>query len=120
MARKSSRRDFVKKSATAVAGAFILPNIIPSSALGMGGKLAPSNRIVMGLIGCGSQGNSDMRDFFRLKDQVKFVALCDVDANRLTNTKATVDKNNKNSDCRTYGDFREFLEKEKLDAVLIA
>ncbi len=120
MAIKSSRRDFVRKSATAVAGAFILPNIIPSSALGMGGKTAPSNRIVMGLIGCGSQGNSDMNDFFRLKDQVQFVALCDVDSNRLTNTKATVDKYHKNSDCRTYGDFREFLDKEKLDAVLIA
>ena len=27
---------------------------------------------------------------------------------------------NKNNDCRTYGDYREFLEKEKLDAVSLA
>jgi predicted dehydrogenase len=120
MTRKSSRRDFVRRSAAVMAGAFVVPNIIPSSALGMGGRSSPSNRIVMGLIGCGSQGNSDMRDFFRLKDQVQFVALCDVDANRLSKTKDTVDNYHKNKDCKTYSDFREFLDKEKLDAVLIA
>ena len=32
--------------------------------------------------------------------------------------KRLVDKANKNKDCRTYGDYREFLEKEKLDACL--
>ena len=120
MANKSSRRDFVKRSAAAVVGAFVLPNIIPSSALGMGGKLAPSNRIVMGQIGTGSQGTSNMRDFIKLKDQVQFVALCDVDANRLAATKEMVGKTNNNKNCRTYGDFREFLANEKLDAVSIA
>lgn len=120
MAKKSSRRDFVKKSATAVVGAFVLPHIIPSSALGMGGQKAPSNRIVMGQIGTGSQGMSNMRDFIQLKNQVQFVALCDVDAKRLSDAKDLVDKTNKNKDCRTYGDFREFLDKEKLDAVSIA
>jgi predicted dehydrogenase len=120
MTKNSSRRDFVKRTASALTGAFVLPHIIPSSALGMGGKLAPSNRIVMGQIGTGSQGTSNMRDFIRLKDQVQFVALCDVDAKRLATTKDMVDKTNNNKDCRTYGDFRAFLDKEKLDAVSIA
>jgi predicted dehydrogenase len=120
MANKSSRRDFVKKSTAAVVGAFVLPNIIPSSAMGMGGKLAPGNRIVMGVIGTGSQGMSDMRDFMRLKDQVQFVSLCDVDALRLSAAKDAVEKANKKKGCRTYGDFREFMAKETLDAVLIA
>jgi predicted dehydrogenase len=120
MANKSSRRNFVKRSATVVAGAFVLPHIIPSTAMGMGGKLAPSDRIVFGLIGTGSQGMSDLRDFYRLDNQVQFVALCDVDANRLATAKETVDKANKNKDCRTYGDYRELLEKETPDAMLIA
>ena len=120
MAKKSSRRDFVKRSAAAVVGAFVVPDIIPSFALGMGGQRAPSNRIVMGQIGTGSQGISNMRDFLKLKDQVRFVALCDVDAKRLAEAKDLVDKTNKSKDCRTYSDFREFLEKEKLDAVSIA
>jgi len=120
MSDKTSRRDFVRRSAAAAAGVFILPQIIPSTALGMGGKIPPSDRLVMGAIGTGSQGMSNMSDFLRLKDAVRFVALCDVDSNRLAQAKDVVDKANKDSGCRTYMDFREFLEKEKLDAVSIA
>lgn len=120
MTNKTSRRAFVRRSATAVAGAFVLPVIVPSSVLGMGGKLAPSDRIVIGSIGTGSQGMSNMRDFLRLKDAVRFVAVCDVDAKHLARAKETVDKANNSTDCRTYDDYREFLEKEKPDAVSIA
>jgi predicted dehydrogenase len=120
MSTKTSRRTFVKRSAAAAAGIFVVPTLIPSSALGLGGKTAPSNRVVIGSIGTGSQGMSNMNDFLRLKDAVQFVAVCDVDAARLLKAKATVDAANKNSDCRTYADFREFLEKEKLDAVSLA
>ena len=66
MAQKSSRRDFIRRSATAIAGVVVLPEIIPSSALGMGGSVPPSDRIVMGCIGTGSQGMSNMHDFLRL------------------------------------------------------
>jgi predicted dehydrogenase len=120
MANKSSRRDFVKRSATLVAGAIVLPQIIPSSAFGMGRRIAPSDRIVIGAIGTGSQGMSNMQDFLNLKDAVQFVAVCDVDARHLAKARETVDLANNNSDCRTYSDYREFLEKEKLDAVSIA
>jgi predicted dehydrogenase len=120
MLKKSSRREFVRRSLATAAGAFVLPTIIPSRVLGMGGYRAPSDRIVIGSIGTGSQGMSNMRDFLRLKDAVRFVAVCDVDANRLAKAKETVDNANKSKDCRTYGDFREFLDKEKLDAVAIA
>ena len=120
MAKRSSRRDFVKRSAAAAVGAFVIPEIIPSSALGLGGRIPPGSRVVMGQIGTGSQGTSNMRDFIKLKDQVQFVALCDVDSNRLLATKELVGKTNNNNNCRTYSDYREFLEKEKLDAVSIA
>jgi predicted dehydrogenase len=120
MSKKSSRRDFVKRSAAAAAGIFVLPEIIPSSALGMGSKTAPGNRIVMGCIGTGSQGMSNLNDFLHLKVAPQFVAVCDVDSNRLAKAKATIDTFNKDSGCRTYWDFREFLAKEKLDAVSIA
>jgi len=120
MADKSTRRDFVKKSAALVAGAIVLPQVIPSSAFGMGKRIAPSDRLVIGSIGTGSQGMSNMNDFLKLKDAVQFVAVCDVDSLRLAKAKETVDLANKNKDCRMYGDYREFLEKEKLDAVSIA
>jgi predicted dehydrogenase len=120
MSKKTSRREFVKRSAATAAGIFVVPNIIPSSVLGMGRKIAPSDRVVIGAIGTGSQGMSNMGDFLDLKDAVQFVAVCDVDSSRLAKAKERVDAANKNSDCRTYADFREFLEKEKLDAVSIA
>lgn len=110
----------MKKSAATAAGFFVLPQIIPSRVLGMGGALPPSDRLVMGVIGTGSQGMSNLRDFLRLKDAVRFVALCDVDSARLLQAKETVDAANKSTDCRTYADYRELLAKEKLDAVSIA
>lgn len=120
MSNKTSRRDFVRRSAAVAAGVFVLPTIVPSSAMGLGSKISPSDRLVMGAIGTGSQGMSNMRDFLQLKGAVQFVALCDVDSNRLAQAKDLVDKTNKNTGCRTYVDFRELLEKEILDAVSIA
>lgn len=117
---KSTRRDFLKKSTAISAGAFLLPQIIPSTALGMGGKLPPSDRIIMGAIGLGSQGTGNMNTFLEHNKEVQFIAVCDVDSNHSKNAKGLIDAVNKNSDCRTYGDYREFLEKEKLDAVCIA
>jgi predicted dehydrogenase len=120
MAQKTGRRVFLKKSASAVAGAITLPWIVPSSALGLGGRTAPSDLILMGTIGTGSQGMSNMRDFLRFPKDVRFVSLCDVDSKRLADAKNIVDKANNSTDCRTYGDFREFFAKENLDAVSIA
>ena len=120
MTKKSTRRDFVRRSAAAAAGVFVIPNIVRPSALGLGGIVPPSDRVVIGSIGTGSQGMSNMRDFLRLKDAVQFVAVCDLDSERLQRAKDTVDTANKNKDCRMYEDFREFLEKEKLDAVSLA
>ena len=86
----------------------------------MGGKLPPSDRIVMGAIGVGSQGTGNMQNFLRRIKDVQFVAVCDVDSKHSDNAKRLIDETNKNTDCRTHGDYREFLEKEKLDAVCIA
>ncbi len=74
----------------------------------------------MGAIGTGSQGKSNMRDFLKLNKEVQFVAVCDVDSNNLLKAKQIADSTNDNKDCRVYGDYREILEKEKLDAVCIA
>ncbi|MEE1545594.1 MAG: twin-arginine translocation signal domain-containing protein, partial [Alphaproteobacteria bacterium] len=57
---QTNRRCFLKTSALAVVAA---PTIIPSSALGQAGKPAPSNRITVGLIGCGGRGVGVMNSF---------------------------------------------------------
>ncbi|OFX54342.1 MAG: hypothetical protein A2066_03015 [Bacteroidetes bacterium GWB2_41_8] len=119
MENKSTRRSFLRNSLSMVAGTMVLPHIIPSSAMGMNGVVPPSDRIVMGSIGVGSQGVSNMRGFLKFKE-VQYVALCDLDANNLEKASAMVNKYYNNSDCRKHKDYREFLEKEKLDAVCIS
>ncbi len=51
-----NRRQFLK-SAACVVGA---PLTVPASALGHAGRIAPSERIVMGSIGVGTMGFGDM------------------------------------------------------------
>lgn len=120
MSDKPTRRDFLRRSAALATGVIVLPQIIPSTALGMGGKLPPSDRIVMGAIGTGDQGTSNLGDFLKRVKDLQFVAVCDVDTKHSADAKTMIDGINRNNDCRTYGDYREFLEKERLDAVSIA
>ncbi len=119
MSNTTKRRQFLRSAATATLGTAILPSIIPSSALGMNGLIPPSDRIVMGSIGTGSQGTGNMCNFLKFKE-VQYVALCDVDANHLKKAQQIVNEHHQNNDCRIYEDYREFLEKEKPDAVCIS
>ena len=116
---KQDRRDFLRKTIAASAGLSVLPGIIKASSLGMGNAMAPNDKITMILIGCGSQGTSNMRRFLRM-DDVQLVAVCDVDDAQTAKAKRMVDEAYGNSDCRVYKDYREILEKEKTDTALLA
>ena len=113
-----SRRAFVKQASTAgMLTAF--PSIIPASVLGHERRPAAGDRIAIGCIGVGSMGTDNMRTFLS-KDEVQIVAVCDVDRDHLKRAKQIVDTAYGNSDCRTYGDFRELIAREELDAVSLA
>lgn len=97
-----------------------MPCIIPASALGRGGKVAPSERIVMGGIGLGGRGSYDLGVMLGQKD-VQWVAVCDLVKERREAAKNTVDAAYGTQDCAAYGDMRQMLaERTDLDAVLIA
>jgi len=113
-----NRRDFLK-SATAAGAAFAIPTFIPDSALGKSGHVAPSNRIVLGCIGVGSQGTGNM-NWFLGKDEVQVIAVCDVDANHLNKAKNAVDYHYSNDGCAAHSDFRDLVERTDLDAVSLA
>ncbi|MHC4112314.1 MAG: Gfo/Idh/MocA family protein [Planctomycetota bacterium] len=117
--REINRRQFLKRASGVTAGAIAFPYLIPSSALGGAGTVAPSNRIVMGSIGVGGMGTGDMRGFLG-KRGVQYVAVCDVDKGHRDKAKGIVDKKNGNSDCSTYLDFRELIDRGDLDAVALA
>lgn len=116
---KCTRRRFLVRGATA-AGAMALPVIIPASALGRGGAVAPSERIVMGGIGLGGRGSYDLT-WMMTEPQVQWVAVCDAVKSRREAAKNVVDSKQGNKDCAIYGDLRQFLaERTDVDAVLIA
>lgn len=113
-----SRRRFLQSSVTAGA-AVLAPQIIPSSALGRDGAVAPSERIVLGGIGIGNRGTYDLGCFLEQKD-VQFVAVCDVKQVRREAVKKLADEHYGNQQCAMYRDFRELLDRAEIDAVLIA
>lgn len=114
-----NRRQFLKCSAFAGASAVSLPYFVRSSALGKAGNVAASNRIVIGCIGVGSKGISNMKAFLN-KEEVQVVAVCDVDKNQRDKAKQIVDDKYQNSDCKAYLDFREVIEREDIDALSLA
>jgi predicted dehydrogenase len=112
-----NRRRFLKR-AVAVSVASGFPYVVPSAALGRGGQTAPSNRVVLGSIGVGSMGRGDMKSLMRAQG-VQMVAVCDVVERRRKEAKRIVDENYENQDCRTYGDFRDLLARDDIDAISI-
>ncbi len=116
---KINRRSFLRKGLVATAGSAIIPHVIPASAMGLGGFVPPSDRIVIGAIGLGGMGRANMNSFLK-KKEIQFVSVCDVDTAHGEAAIKTINAHYGNSDARSYRDYREFLEKEKLDAVSIA
>ncbi|UCH64256.1 MAG: Gfo/Idh/MocA family oxidoreductase [Fidelibacterota bacterium] len=114
-----TRRKFLKRATAAAAGVAGFPYLIPASALGKTGNVAPSNRIVIGVIGTGGQGMYDMRGFLN-KEEAQVVAVCDVDTDHRNQARDTVNEKYGNRDCATYNDFRELIERSDIDAVLLA
>ncbi|MEA3368454.1 MAG: Gfo/Idh/MocA family oxidoreductase, partial [Planctomycetota bacterium] len=110
-----TRRKFLTVSGLALAA----PAIISSSALGKDGAAAPSEKTVLGAIGIGPRGRYDLSRMLDEPD-VRFVAICDVQASRRKQVKAMADAKYGNQDCVMYRDMFELLARKDIDAVLIA
>lgn len=108
-----SRRRFLGATGAAVAAPFILP----ARARGA------NSRIGLGVLGSGSRGVQVMKGFIDHPD-IEVVALCDVFDDRRTRAAALVNEYyNRASDaagCAVSGDFREVIDRDDVDAVLIA
>jgi hypothetical protein len=113
-----TRRGFLKTALQA--GAILAaPQIVRGAVLGKDGGIAPSERIMMGGIGIGNRGSYDLGCFLQQPD-VRFIAVCDVKAERRESVKRRADAKYGNEDCATYRDMRELLARDDIDAVLIA
>ncbi|MEO2014313.1 MAG: Gfo/Idh/MocA family oxidoreductase, partial [Fuerstiella sp.] len=117
--KASNRRNFLKTSAVAASTAFAAPMVVPASALGRGGAVAPSERIVLGGLGIGPRGTTDLKCFLANPD-VQFVAIADLQKSRREAVKTLVDGTYENKDCVLYQDMYDILARDDIDTLLIA
>ncbi len=113
------RRQLLGALPTAAAGIGGFPTIVKASALGLGGSVAPSNRVAMATIGVGWMGGDHLSAFLKVPD-AQIVAVCDVDDEHLTDAKAKVDKAYGDQGCATYHAFEEVIFRRDIDAVSVA
>ena len=103
--KRITRRGFVQRATAALAG----PMIVRASALGRQGRKPPSDRITLGYIGMGGRAGAHL-GLGRGRD-AQMVAVCDV-------MKSRRDRVQDNGVAK-YGDFRELLARDDIDAVVI-
>jgi predicted dehydrogenase len=112
-----TRRKFLEKSALAAGATSSLLSapFIPSACAD---EPPASEKVRLGLIGCGGMGRGDLDCFF-LNPDVDCVVICDVDdANSAKGVEICQNKRNKKPD--VVKDFRRVLDRKDVDVVLIA
>jgi len=124
-----SRRRFLAATGAALGAGLAVPAVIPAASLGAEGKVAPSERIGVGMIGLGRQSIAHNLPVFARAADAQVVALCDVDRWRLQFSKenpaavAVAKRHRFDLDamqgCFRTTDFRELLARKDVDAVMI-
>ena len=109
----TSRRTFLQ----CAAGLAASPYIVPASVFG---QTAPSNLTTIGVIGVGGRGRRHISGGYANSKQGRVLAVCDVNAQNTEKAKSLVDQVYGDSGCAVYGDFRELLARDDIDAVSIA
>ena len=106
-----TRRQILRAGAAAAAA----PYIVPAHVLGRGNAAPPSETVRVGVIGCGGRARvireaADVKGF-------RVVAACD--CVRRPRRKICAGTVGRQETWGVYDDFREMIEKEKLDGVMV-
>ncbi len=103
--KKWSRRDVLKTGAAA----FAMPYVVPSTVFGA------NERINVGIIGLGGRART-IAESCALTSGLNLVAVCDCFKPAIDTFVKIVGKD---KNWATYEDFREMIDKEKLDGVMV-
>ncbi|MCC7229372.1 MAG: Gfo/Idh/MocA family oxidoreductase [Fimbriimonadaceae bacterium] len=113
-----SRRAFLGKAGAVAAAGAVAPLVSAvESPLFSRLTQSPNDKLVLGLIGCGGMGASNMRNLMNFAD-VEVAALCDVDDSRVPNDYKDVEKKY-NRAPKVYKDYRSILDRKDIDAVIV-
>jgi predicted dehydrogenase len=106
---RHSRRKFLAASAALAAGA---PLIVPRRVLAAPGKPGANDRIRVGAIGVGGRATLLLQ---QLPESAQIVALSDCNLSR-----AEAFKSKAQADWPVYQDYRKLLDRQDIDAVIVA
>ena len=114
-----SRRRFLTKAAGIAAGIGVAMaaddlEVLAAQAADAPSRTAANDKIVVGFIGVGGMGSYNLSDFKQCPE-VEIAAVCDVDEGRRQNAAAAAGSNP-----AMYGDYRELLERDDIDAVVVS
>jgi predicted dehydrogenase len=115
--KRITRRSMLKAVAKSAIGLASIPVFIPSSVLGLAGKTPPSDRITIGVIGCGRKAVGGTRNFQALGDHIEIIALSDPNDLNLENLADECGLDT--TQILTTRDFREVIDHKGVDAVFI-
>ncbi len=121
-AHRLCRRRFLRGAGAAGAAAAMVPTLIPGAALGRGGAVGANERIGIGFIGMGKFAHDFHMPVLTGFDDVTAVAVCDVDTTRREHARQYVEGRygEDYGGCAAYVDFREVLDRDDIDAVVVA
>ncbi len=116
---RRSRRGFLAGALAAVAA----PRIVPAAALGLDGRAAAGERIIIGMFGVGNRGSSSWRAMQPLPDH-QVVAIADCRRKRALLAQQQVNGfyaqrlgRQDFKGCQIYNDFLEVLARDDIDAI---
>jgi predicted dehydrogenase len=113
-----SRRQFLGRGSAVLAGASLASSPAIARAASLSKSVAPSDGLNFGLIGAKGMGWSDLNALRRI-DGVECIALCDVDREVLAGRSAELEQASGKKPT-LYKDYRELLENDDIDFVVIA
>ncbi len=117
-------RRMSRRRALQAATAATVPLVLPARIWGRDEQVKASERIAVGIIGCGKMARDYHFNELLRFDDVQVVAVCDVDTNRRNDGLQRVAKAYEGREgrggCQGYNDFRELLARPDIDAVCIA
>jgi predicted dehydrogenase len=121
LVNKTSRRKFIR-TASKIAVFSLVPRVV----IGGRGYVPPSDQITIGFIGTGKQSRGLSGGFIPL-DNVRIIANADVDQQKKDAyaqwiNQKYAEKTGKAdySGMEAYGDYRELIKREDIDAVIVA